>query len=756
MKRKLAVFMTVIWVVGVFGTGVFAQTGGTPASAGNIKAEESSKNGQELERIIELVKLKVDVPAEYEEFTSSVNGEGKDTLYRLQWSSSTLYAGKSGGRLEVAVDGYGNIIEYNNYRYGGEYSYQRRLPKITKGKALDVSRKFIYQMCPDIVEQVAIDAGGGNYSIDYDGSYRFYFYRQYRGVPFYENGVSVLVNGNTGEIVYFNRSWTKGLIFPDPAGAIGMEAAKTAYKEKIGLSLNYGRTYGRDRDRTYLQYSPGILQTNMCIDALTGEKVFNNGGYSPYLDMGYGSDSYRGDLVRTKRETPVPEQQLNRILQSEGLVSVERAEKLARSIPEFGIDDTCLLGSYGYSRYEDSGAYALRLDFIRPPSKDDWGGDIPEEKLRAMMDKETQTFSVTLNAKTLELISFNTYKYDTGGEKSGPDKADVKKLTEEFLGKYKAEKFSQVRLLDGGNQTTKYMEKYGVWTSRPSDSFIYLRQINGIPFEDNRLIVNFDSGTGKLLHYSENWDDMDFIPADHVLGQERAYEILFRDIGLELKFISSGTTAEKAPDSAAGKIRLVYDTVVKKPACIDAQKGTVIDYSGEPFTGGRELRYKDIESHSAREQITALAEIGVAFNGDSFRPEEVIVQKDLLYLLGKMKGNLAVYGTSPELSRKELDGMYRTMINDDVMDEEEKNPDGEVTREEGVKYLLRAAGYKKFAELEGLFNCDFADRSEINPKLVGYAAIAKALKIVEGDSFMPKAGLTRAEAAKMIYNYLKR
>lgn len=101
--------------------------------------------------------------------------------------------------------------------------------------------------------------------------------------------------------------------------------------------------------------------------------------------------------------------------------------------------------------------------------------------------------------------------------------------------------------------------------------------------------------------------------------------------------------------------------------------------------------------------------------------------------------------------------MYRMLINDGTIDEDDKNPDLKLTRETAVKYLLDSAGYKKFAELEGLFNCDFIDKNDINPKLAGYAAIARALKIVDGNSyFKPKNEITRAEAAVMIYNYLKK
>lgn len=112
-----------------------------------------------------------------------------------------------------------------------------------------------------------------------------------------------------------------------------------------------------------------------------------------------------------------------------------------------------------------------------------------------------------------------------------------------------------------------------------------------------------------------------------------------------------------------------------------------------------------------------------------------------------------------ELKQKELDGLYRALINEGVFDEEEREPDSKITKEQAVKYLLNSAGYRKFAELPGIFNNDFKDNKEINTKLQGYIAIAKSLKLINKNSkgmISPKKVLSRAEAVVIIYNYLMR
>ena len=66
-------------------------------------------------------------------------------------------------------------------------------------------------------------------------------------------------------------------------------------------------------------------------------------------------------------------------------------------------------------------------------------------------------------------------------------------------------------------------------------------------------------------------------------------------------------------------------------------------------------------------------------------------------------------------------------------------------------------GYKTVAEKEEIFKMPFADCSENG--YAGYIAICKAFGIVSGDengNFRGESMVTRAEAAKLIYQYICR
>ncbi len=200
-------------------------------------------------------------------------------------------------------------------------------------------------------------------------------------------------------------------------------------------------------------------------------------------------------------------------------------------------------------------------------------------------------------------------------------------------------------------------------------------------------------------------------------------------------------------------IKLVYSVKQDKPAIFDAFSGEILDGSGKPFVERKVVEYSDIDGHYAENQIAALAEYGISLPGEAFRPNESIVQKDFLRLLVKAMGYYGAYDDD-----EALDDMYNLLIREKVITREEKNPEAAVTREEAVKFVVRSLGFQEVADIKGIFVTGFKDQGSISPELVGYVAIAKGLGIVggSGGNFNPKAGLSRAEAAVMLYNYLTR
>ena len=91
-----------------------------------------------------------------------------------------------------------------------------------------------------------------------------------------------------------------------------------------------------------------------------------------------------------------------------------------------------------------------------------------------------------------------------------------------------------------------------------------------------------------------------------------------------------------------------------------------------------------------------------------------------------------------------------------MITEEEKNPDGYVTREDAFVYMIRIAGLEKVAKLEDIYKVSYTDGHLISEGKLGYAAILSGMRIINGSggAVRPLDNITRAEAATMIYKYL--
>lgn len=763
MKKFVALILPVFLIAVLFpavpSLGAEALDKGDAAPVKPVQEQTKPLLGKDsLEKAVSLVKSRMEIPTSYTEFTGDVYENGGKTAFRLRWSTGSYYYSSINGSIEVTIDENGTVNNYYAYSYDKNYDYNRRLPSITAVQAADRAKRFVAGMCPDIAGQVSYDKAAESCSIEYDGSYSFCFYRQANGLIYFDNSINMQVNGRTGEVTSMNRSWDDSLVFPKTDKVISMEKAKDAFKKDMGLRLRYRLVSGEKGMKTVLQYSPSAADMLCAIDAATGKKLAVNTMYNPYNDYVYRPDMYY--------QAPVPDSELNEIRQLKGLMDVNEGEKLARSMTELGIDSTHRLNRYSYNSTSASG-YTLQLEFIKDAAIEDYGKDIPPEKLKIMMASGGGGgyANVVFDAATSELISFNASVNNTGtAESKSIARAELQKTAEAFLNKYKSARFKQAELTESTPFTNDYMLKFGIAGSDNSGSFIYNRIVNGITVEGNNLNINLDTATGRIISYSEIWDDVDFAPADGIISLDKAYEVLFAQNGFELKYaaaVDSGTD-RNGVSVTTGKpvtpeIRLVYSTGDSKPVVIDALKGILVNGgTGEEYIDKNTISYDDLDGNIHKTEIESLAKSGLLPLEKSFRPGDVMLQKDFLRILFLLRGNSLPGMSSGEMTQTEQDGMYRQMINDALLTDEERAPDEAVTKVQAVKFLLKAVGYGKFAGMRGIFDCSFTDKAEIDPELLGYAAIAGSLGVVEGNTFEPKKELTRLDAVMLIYRYMKR
>lgn len=666
-----------------------------------------------LEEVITKVKKTFNISNDYDNFTSRINSYDNKTFFYMSWSDST---GKL-KNISVNADIDGNIIYFS--QYDSVYKEpESKLAKFSKDEAVKIALDFIKKVSPDLVDNIKL-VEYENTSYVWDTGYYLNFNRMENNIPFAENNISINVNKYTGEVSDYSVNWDRDLVFPSSQRIISLEEGKKAFKDKIGLKLIYKNSYtpirilGTDKETNYfLAYS--TLDGNIkAIDALTGKKIDLN-YYGPY----YG----RGDATMEKSMdsaviTPEERVEIDKLT---GIKSIEEIEKLARNILE--IDETYKLQNKNlYSYWKNPGQYLWNLYFIKNVD-----------------ENNTLSSDISLDAKTGEVLSFNRYKPIDQNAKPVINKEEALKLAQEYINKIQNDKKGKIELLNYDYLKDDAVAYY----------FTFIRKTDDIYVESDRISVGVDAVNKLVTSFGLDWFKGEFPPKGEIIPADKAYEVLWDKIGYELIYTRIYDFTK--PEGENFEIKLVYAIKPNKPLIISPSTGELLDYSGKPYKEQKVTEYTDIESSYAKEKIKTLAEYGISFDSNEFKPKEKITQKDFLYLLWKSIYPYRTYDTVDEV-------MYKDLTSMNIVRENEKNPERIVTKEEAVKFIIRAMRYDKIAEIENIFKDLWKDQKDISKGLEGHMAIAYGLKILAGDgsnNIRPKYELKREDAGSLIYNYM--
>lgn len=717
MKRKIALLLAVVFLV-------------VALMPLNVLAAED----KDLENAIKAVKEKIDIPASLTEFSYGITTDNDKKIWNLNWNPKD---GGTGG-INVSVDASGAILSYYHYTYT---NYEpNKLPKVNRQTAQKIGESFIKKVNPAVFSQLKFIN-----NIQYLGvntEYYFNYTRMVNGIPFPDNNVYISVS-TTGDVQSYNCNWTNNIDFPDAGKVISMEAAQKAYKDKLGLRLVYNQTYDQQNPRVYVEYT-SRYDSSYVIDALTGDKI--QLGYF-YGGMG-GAGGMYDKMAASQNAKPAevvltPEEQ-KAVEEVSKLISKDEAEKKARALSVLELtSDYKLTSANLYKSWESKNSYSWNLSFSK---------ELNDE------NKNVLYTSVTIDALNATIIGFYRGLPYVENGKSKYDEAAAKTAVETFLKNIVPDKFNNSVYEETTNNI--YLKAMGkelpAWYS-----FNYIRKVNGIPFIRNNISVTFDAVSGKVTNFNLYWfNDTVFPPIDKAISLEDAYQKMFSTIGLELQYKIDNRIDPygKMPIRKPGdkpQVKLVYAVKPDKPLFLDAFTGGILNANGEPYVEIKPVTYTDIAGNFAEDKIKTLAEYGIALAGSEFKPDSKIVQIDFLYLLAK---SMNYYGSySPADSGKQADELYKFLTDNKIIRGGEKAPGAAITKEDAVKFVIRALKYDKVADLKDIYKTTFKDTGSINPNLAGYVAIAQGLGIVSGYNgyFSPKAELTRAQAAVIIYNYMQ-
>ncbi|MCL1808424.1 MAG: S-layer homology domain-containing protein [Clostridiales bacterium] len=412
----------------------------------------------------------------------------------------------------------------------------------------------------------------------------------------------------------------------------------------------------------------------------------------------YGTAKDAGGIMRLEAAANAslsPEEQI--VVDSvSGLMSKEEAVRAASSIVPGLPSASKLAGANLSSRYEEKGKYYWHLNF--------------------------ENCSVTVDAKSGELISYYSYG-EAGGKEGAVSEETARKTAMDFIKKAAGAKLEKAA----------YSER----ASRLPHTFTYVREVNGVQFPGNSISVSVDSASGKIAHYNLNWyDSAEFPGISGAMAIGEAFGAFAGGGKFDLLYMRTGKD----------KIALAYGFLDAPDYSLDPFTGGKLGYDGKPYKDRRSVdSYSDIAGKWYEETVKSLLDNGYYLEGSEFKGGAQITQEEFLR-----------YVHSPMQAYYASDEFYDMLERSKVVLKGEKAPGSELTRQDAAKFAIRFMGLEKAARDGSIFKNMFSDAVE--PDYAGYAALAKTLGVMQGDTsgnFNGEKAMTRAEAAVVVFNLLK-
>lgn len=666
-----------------------------------IPVHAGEEDGKGLEQAILAVKTIVEIPQDYKDFSYYTHDQetewGSGTVWNLNWASAD-----SNAAIYASIDWKGNLLYFEHYRKTDESG----LAKVTREQAAATSKEFLQKAVPNLASHMR-EVNLQN-SLRDNYSHVFAYRYHVESIPVSFINISIRVNKYTGIVESYSglEAGFELPNFPAAEGIIGVDEAKAAFLESIGMELIY-RSYYDYKDKQLTVFPAyRIAGSAKAIDAHTGEAVDLYGYgrvFYPLADEAKGAGGMGGIDERnlTKEELEAIEK-LGKLLTKDDAI-VKLTEQIPLSIKSMDMTRT-----------------SLRKDAV-DGEKYIW--EIFFDKLYGAVD-----------ARTGELLNYSYYGDDTDGKRD-LTKDVARKIAESFLQKVAADKFSQSVYVPDYMEDIVFVRE----EEKPEAySFRYHRSVNGAAFIDNGFAVTVDRKTGNITYYNCNWFEKAVFPsiADVLTDAEMMNEMT-KEYSFDIVYEKTGKDGN--PDLVYG-----FDETART-AIFEPFTGKRIMSNGKLYESGERPQYQDIRGHWSEKIVRELMENGYYLTSDFFKPDNAITQIDFFRYL-----------FAPEMKYYDDEDLYDMLENRGIIKEGEKAPESPLARQDGAKFLIRYLGLGLAGERSEIYTNKFRDNIDENYK--GYAMLCYGLGIMRGDDkgrFNGTKPMTRAETAVAIYNMLK-
>ena len=715
----------------------------------SVKTEENAETAAMRNAILE-VKKRVTVPQSLDKFEYDTETRYDTTYYRFIWyrmdeddDSDSFYRAVE----SIEVEYYnGFISSYSHSFRNRRGSDKPSFAKLSSEEQEKLAKKYLYQLNPDLKGNPVIERTSDELDL-FDKTVYYRISRKENGVDFYDNGGSISIDRDTGELLDYSLTWWSDAKFPDASKKLSVKEVSDIYASRKPLKAYYDlftkyEYNAETKETTYTPYVLAVYKPTVSgeneIDALTGKytSLYDDRKKFSYTDAYTWGDGISADAGAPSEEyedealdDDLSDAEKAALEKEDEYLSYEEALKIIKADEYIVFNKELVLESNDISYYTNNQGISRPSRYLK------------FEFTSADETKDSIYLNVTLDAYTGKIISFGkSYYY---GEKSKNKNTTV---LNENTSLAIAEKAAKHFI---GNKAGEYRYNNNVKPDKDTTeaTFRYTRYVNGLPTAFDYMNVSVDS-RGEVLGFNYKYHEIEFPEAD-LVSEEEAYEKLFKNMKPDLYYTGFTDLQLKSH---------MYLTYEFEPSYyINAVTGERITYNGEAYyTAEKESGpqkeaklYTDIKGHKYEKEITTLFEYGIRItDSEKLDPDGAITIGEFAELCKQAHGT-TIWGLYPD-ERKYNEKTDRYEYFDNPM-LKKKLTRGELAKIYVYKYAndcYAAAG------IEGIYAPPYKNVSQDNP-YCGYIAIAKAKKLIaDGEEFGYNKTLTRGRCLKAFYDYI--
>lgn len=188
------------------------------------------------------------------------NGFGK-AVWEFNWSLPENANRRYYQYTRAAVDAKtGEIVSFYREQPVNESEKQEQKIKISEAEAKNKAVELVKKLSPSLAHQVYVESRQEIYEEKMPQFYHFFFGRLKNNIPVLDQGITVRINGETGELSEYNVNWDS-FTYPEPGPELLDEKlAREMLMEEMKIDLQYflpERLYGKEReqqDKVFLVY----------------------------------------------------------------------------------------------------------------------------------------------------------------------------------------------------------------------------------------------------------------------------------------------------------------------------------------------------------------------------------------------------------------------------------------------------------------------------------------------------------------------